>query len=196
MKKTLAVATFAALVGVAGAANAADLYKGGSMKDAPVYVCTPSDLDRLLHRRAMSAALGVSRRTVIMTIGTCTPIAGKIPTTAYSAAARLATTTRPAHSCSASKLISVQLDFSNNNQYLDYYWTKQDASFYADVTGRLGYAAGPALFYVKGGWAYLITPVPLALASALTTGGAPITNRSTAGHSAAASNICGARPGA
>ncbi len=35
------------------------------------------------------------------------------------------------------------------------YWNKQDGSFYADVTGRLGFAAGPALFYAKGGWAYL-----------------------------------------
>ena len=34
---------------------------------------------------------------------------------------------------------------------------KNDANFYADVTGRLGYAAGPALFYVKGGWAFLDT---------------------------------------
>ena len=42
MKKTLAAATIAALVGVAGAANAADLYKGGSMKDAPVFVPPPT----------------------------------------------------------------------------------------------------------------------------------------------------------
>ena len=42
MKKTLAAATVAALVGVAGAANAADLYQGGSMKDAPVYVPPPT----------------------------------------------------------------------------------------------------------------------------------------------------------
>jgi opacity protein-like surface antigen len=52
------------------------------------------------------------------------------------------------------------MGFSNTHNYYSaandvYYWNKQDASFYADVTGRLGYAAGPALFYVKGGWAYL-----------------------------------------
>ena len=35
------------------------------------------------------------------------------------------------------------------------YWSKDDGNFYADVTGRIGYAAGPALFYAKGGWAYL-----------------------------------------
>ena len=32
--------------------------------------------------------------------------------------------------------------------------TKIDSGFLADVTGRLGYASGPALFYAKGGWAY------------------------------------------
>ena len=34
------------------------------------------------------------------------------------------------------------------------YYSSMDSGFYTDVTGRLGYAAGPALFYVKGGWAY------------------------------------------
>ena len=29
-----------------------------------------------------------------------------------------------------------------------------NSGFYADVTGRLGYASGPALFYIKGGWAW------------------------------------------
>jgi opacity protein-like surface antigen len=32
--------------------------------------------------------------------------------------------------------------------------TKIDNGFAADVTGRVGYVSGPALFYVKGGWAY------------------------------------------
>ena len=30
----------------------------------------------------------------------------------------------------------------------------EDAGFYADLTGRLGYAFGPTLFYIKGGWAW------------------------------------------
>jgi outer membrane immunogenic protein len=33
--------------------------------------------------------------------------------------------------------------------------TKTESGLLADVTGRIGYAAGPALFYAKGGWAYL-----------------------------------------
>ena len=52
------------------------------------------------------------------------------------------------------------IGISRNNTYYgtyDTYWTKEDSAFYADVTGRVGYAAGPALFYVKGGWAYLGT---------------------------------------
>jgi outer membrane immunogenic protein len=40
MQKTLVAATVAALVGVAGAANAADIYSGGGLKDA--YVPAPS----------------------------------------------------------------------------------------------------------------------------------------------------------
>lgn len=33
--------------------------------------------------------------------------------------------------------------------------TRFEGGFLADVTGRIGYASGPALFYAKGGWAYL-----------------------------------------
>jgi outer membrane immunogenic protein len=33
--------------------------------------------------------------------------------------------------------------------------TSTEGGFYADVTGRLGYAAGPVLLYAKGGYAYL-----------------------------------------
>jgi outer membrane immunogenic protein len=32
--------------------------------------------------------------------------------------------------------------------------TKIEPGFLADITARVGYASGPALFYVKGGWAY------------------------------------------
>jgi outer membrane immunogenic protein len=32
--------------------------------------------------------------------------------------------------------------------------TKIEGGLLADITGRVGYASGPALFYVKGGWAF------------------------------------------
>jgi outer membrane immunogenic protein len=42
MQKTLAVATVAAIVGFAGAANAADVYSRGGLKDGPAYVAETS----------------------------------------------------------------------------------------------------------------------------------------------------------
>jgi outer membrane immunogenic protein len=51
---------------------------------------------------------------------------------------------------------SIGLSGSSNNNGS---WIKQNDSFYADVTGRLGYAFGPALIYAKGGWAYLDNPL-------------------------------------
>jgi outer membrane immunogenic protein len=164
MKKTLAAATLAALVGVAGAASAADLYKGGSMKDVPVYVPPPTwtgfyigahvggfwadinnrDMDGYL---LGTTAWGNNNNSGVFGGGT---VGYNYQTGAF--------------------VFGVEADFggagltgnwnngsiiaAGNNGYL---WAKNDASFYADVTGRLGYAAGPALFYVKGGWAYLDT---------------------------------------
>ena len=77
------------------------------------------------------------------------------------------------------------------------FWAKNDANFYADVTGRLGYAAGPALFYVKGGWAYLDTNLSVGGVDCLTAphGRGALTGL-TVGSSAAASNICSPRLGA
>jgi outer membrane immunogenic protein len=42
MQKTLLAATFAALLGMGGAVSAADVYSGGSMKDAPVPLYAPA----------------------------------------------------------------------------------------------------------------------------------------------------------
>ena len=50
------------------------------------------------------------------------------------------------------------------------FWAKNDANFYADVTGRLGYAAGPASLYVKGGWAFLALISPSVVTFAAPTG--------------------------
>jgi outer membrane immunogenic protein len=46
----------------------------------------------------------------------------------------------------------VSASFGTNNLALG---TKLEGGLLADVTGRLGYVSGPALFYIKGGWAYL-----------------------------------------
>ncbi len=57
--------------------------------------------------------------------------------------------------------IEVDLDgigLSNNNNgwlYNAGWRYNNNGAFLVDVTGRLGYAVGPALFYVKGGWAFI-----------------------------------------
>ena len=162
MKKTLAAATIAALVGVAGAANAADLYKG-STKDVPVYVPPPTwtgfyigahvggfwadiknhDLDDfMLHGRDWGWN---NNNDGVFGGGT---VGYNYQTGAF--------------------VFGVEADFGGaglTNNWNDgvlvgnpgFLHVKNDASFYADVTGRLGYAAGPALFYAKGGWAFLDT---------------------------------------
>jgi outer membrane immunogenic protein len=160
MKKTLAAATVAALVGVAGAASAADLYKG-STKDAPVYVAPPTwtgfyigahvggfwadiknhDLDGWSGNGRDwgwnnnndgvfgGGTVGYNYQTGALVFGVEADFGGAGLTGSWNNGIAAGTTGN--------------------------FWAKNDASFYADVTGRLGYAAGPALFYVKGGWAYL-----------------------------------------
>ena len=104
MKKTLAAATVAALVGVAGAANAADLYKGGSLKDAPAYVPPPTWTGFYIGAHVGGFWADINNHNVDDFLGTTD--LGITRMTASSAAARLAITTRPAHSCSVSKPIS------------------------------------------------------------------------------------------
>ncbi len=44
--------------------------------------------------------------------------------------------------------------FARSHQIAPFLQVDTSSGFYADVTGRLGYAVRSALFYVKGGWAY------------------------------------------
>jgi len=173
MKKTLAAATVAALVGVVGAANAADLYKG-SMKDtgpAP-YVPPPAvwtgfylgghvggawsefknrvDHDENYVYDSFSESWNSNNDGVVFGGGT---LGYNYQTGAF--------------------VFGFESDFGlfgfNNDRHWDgaswdggdhhfNFREKENASFYADVTGRLGYAAGPVLIYAKGGWAFLENP--------------------------------------
>jgi outer membrane immunogenic protein len=167
MKKTLAVATFAALVGVAGAANAADLYKGGSLKDAPApYVPVSTwtgfyigahvggfwadiknnDANDYYYNYYESGTRGYGWDNTADGVFGGGTVGYNYQTGSF--------------------VFGVEADFGGaglTNNWNDgvvagssgNLWAKNDASFYADVTGRLGYAAGPALFYAKGGWAFL-----------------------------------------
>src|SRR5271166_5011520 len=169
MKKTLAAATVAALVGVAGAANAADLYKG-STKDAPVYVPPPTwtgfyigahvggiwadirnhDIDDFMLR---GRNFGWNNNNDGVFGGGTVGYNWQAGNWGFG---------------SGAWVIGVEADFGGaglNGSFNDgllatqfgFLRVKNDGSFYADVTGRLGYAVGPALFYAKGGWAFLDT---------------------------------------
>jgi outer membrane immunogenic protein len=156
MKKTLAAATVAALVGVAGAANAADLYKGGSLKDAPAYVPLPTWTGFYVGGNVgggwaqLDSSLDLFGIVTINHTNEATGVVGggqagyNWQTGAF--------------------VLGVEADFgafgfSHTRDIISIngfggFGTKVDSGFAADVTGRLGYAVGPALFYAKGGWAF------------------------------------------
>ncbi len=172
MKKTLTAATVAALVGIAGAANAADLYRGGGMKDAaPAYVPTPTWTGFYIggHVGGFWADINNGDNGYNDYWVNHHPLAGAA---AYSWNNNndgvFGGGTLGYNYQTGAFVMGVEADFgaagltgSWNDGYLanrpGYLHMNNDASFYADVTGRLGYAAGPSLFYVKGGWAYLDT---------------------------------------
>jgi outer membrane immunogenic protein len=170
MKKTLAAATVAALVGVAGAANAADLYKGGSMKDVPAYVPPPTWTGFYIGAHVGGFWADIKDRDID---GFITPGLEQSFNNNNSGVFGGGTVGYNYQAGnwgfgSGAVVIGVEADFGGaglTNSFNDgvlvgspgFLHIKNDASFYADVTGRLGYAVGPALFYAKGGWAFLDT---------------------------------------
>ena len=213
MKKTLAAATVAALVGVAGAANAADLYKGSTKDVVPAYVPPPTWTGFYIGAHVGGVWADIKDRDID---GFITPgLAQRFNNnnSGVFGGGTVGYNWQPGNwgFGSGAVVIGVEADFGGaglNNSFNDgllatefgFLRIKNDGSFYADVTGRLGYAVGPALFYAKGGWAFLDTN--------FTVDGCCIAGRwacrfrlattkgSMDGPSAAVSNTCGARPGA
>lgn len=170
MKKTLAAATVAALVGVAGAANAADLYHGGLKDGAPAYVPPPTWTGFYIGAHVGGFWADIKNndggfqdyhtywdypnRVVASWNNNNDGVFGG-GTVGYNYQ-------------TGAFVFGVEADFGGAGLTSDwnngvapgrdgFLHVKNDASFYADVTGRLGYAVGPALFYAKGGWAFLDT---------------------------------------
>ncbi len=157
MKKTLAAATVAALVSVAGAANAADLYKGGSLKDAPVFVPPPTWTGFYIGAHVGGAWGELKNNYSDNYYGDWYGDSWKNTNDGVFGGGTVGYNYQTGAFVLGFEADFGAIGFSNTSNYYGFYdyWTKQDSSFYADVTGRLGYAAGPALFYAKGGWAYL-----------------------------------------
>jgi len=156
MKKTL-VAAAVALVSAAGAANAADMYAGG-MKDA-AFVPPPlwtgfyiganvggawADLKTTDRDRFLDATDFGFSDSASGVIG-----GGQI---GYN---------WQANNVFNGFVFGVEADFGGTGFSFDHHplnnvllHDDMNSGFLADVTGRLGYAFGPTLFYIKGGWAY------------------------------------------
>ncbi len=159
MKKTLAAATVAALVGAVGAASAADMYPGG-LKEAPAFVPPPlwtgfyiganvggawADLHNIDRDGIWSGIPGTGwNDSVSGVIG-----GGQI---GYN---------WQANNVFSGFVFGVEADFGgtgfsfNHHPFNNVLFNDDmNSGFLADVTGRIGYASGPALFYIKGGWAW------------------------------------------
>ena len=164
MKKTLAAATVAALVGVAGAANAADLYKGGSLKDAPAYVPPPTWTGFYIGGHVGGAWGDLKNTWNDYTVAGVSTASWSHNNDGVFGGGTVGYNWQTTFLGTSNIVLGFEADFgaigfSNTNWYGSSIYNKQDASFYADVTGRLGYAFGPALIYAKGGWAYLDNPL-------------------------------------
>jgi outer membrane immunogenic protein len=149
-------------MGVAGAASAADLYKGGSLKDAPAYVPPPTWTGFYIGAHVGGFWADIKNHDIDGYTFNGNNYGWNNNNDGVFGGGTLGYNFQ-----TGSFVFGVEADFGGagltgnwNNGYVHdyahgYLWAKDDASFYADVTGRLGYAAGPALFYAKGGWAYL-----------------------------------------
>ena len=153
MKKTLAALIAAAFVGVAGAANAADISAPGSLKDVPVAPPLWTGLYFGVHVGGIGAdvsnhlndypydGIGLGWNSSNSNVFAGGQFGYNYQTGAF--------------------VIGVETDFGGagmndgNHAVTSYLSARNDDGVYADITGRLGYAVGSSLFYVKGGWAFL-----------------------------------------
>lgn len=146
------VATVGALA-IATQVNAADLYSGGGMKDAPVFVPPPTWTGFYLGAH-VGGAWGQLQNNYYNDFNVAA-YSWKDTNDGVFGGGTVGYNFQTGAFVVGFEADFGGMGFSNNSWYDNFYWNKQPASFYADVTGRLGYAAGPALFYAKGGWGYL-----------------------------------------
>ncbi len=156
MKKTLGAAAVA-LVCAAGAANAADMYAGG-MKDTAF---VPPPLWTGLYIGANVGGAWSDLKTTDRDGMWALPGYGWTNSASGVIGGGQIGYNWQANNVFNGFVFGVEADFGGigfsvnhhpfNNVSLN---DGVDSGFTADFTGRLGYAAGPALFYIKGGWAY------------------------------------------
>jgi outer membrane immunogenic protein len=156
MRNILAAAAVAAL---AGAANAADMDSpAGGLKDTP-YVVAPSWTGFYV-----GANLGGGFADLRSTVD----VAGTNVSSLSNNASGVAGGGQLGYNYQMGSFVfGAEFDFGGLGLQNTALFPFTDAGttinngFYLDVTGRLGYAAGPALFYAKGGYAWFDGPVGL-----------------------------------
>ena len=163
MKNILAAATVAALAGASGAANAADIYSpAAGLKDTP-YVVAPSWTGFYA-----GANVGGGFADLRSTIN----VGGDVGSLTNDASGVVGGGQLGYNYQTGGFVFGAEFEFGGLDLQNTALVPGADSGttinkgFYLDVTGRLGYAAGPALFYAKGGYAWfdgkvgLSSPIP------------------------------------
>ncbi len=158
MLKTFAAAA-AVLVGVAGSANAADFYAPGGYKDGP-YVASP-----LWGGWYLGGFVGGAwSRVGIDDVGATSTTSFSNEETAFIGGGQFGFNYQrgPLVIGPEIDLGGIGLGHKAVEQTGGGATVSTSSGFFGDITGRLGYACGPALFYVKGGYVYVDGDVTVA----------------------------------
>ncbi len=147
-------AVTAGALAVATQVNAADIY--GGLKDAPVYVAAPVWTGFYIGAHLGGAWAGLETKDLDGVWGMPGDTFNNV-SPAIIGGGQVGYNYQ-----SGSFVFGAEADFggiglSHSQRVMGSFglvYSTIDSGFYTDVTGRLGYAAGPALFYVKGGWAF------------------------------------------
>jgi outer membrane immunogenic protein len=144
--------TFGALA-VATQVNAADLYAGGGLKD-PVYVSGPTWAGFYLGAHLGVATADNRVDDVNNAFGALNGAKWDNATTGFVGGGQAGYNFQYGNIVFGPELDFGGLAISNKQVFNATHYTTVGDGFLLNVTGRLGYAFGPALLYVKGGYAY------------------------------------------
>ncbi len=151
MQKTLAAAAIATLVGVAGAAHAADFYAPGGFKDGPVAPC-PTCWAGYYFGGHVGGAWG----TLDVTDQTSVPnVKFDHDASSVFGGGQVGFNYQRGNLVVGPEIDVGGMGLSNTKTEIGGAGaiSKLGSGYYLDITGRLGYAFGPALIYGKGGYA-------------------------------------------
>jgi outer membrane immunogenic protein len=151
MQKTLVAATVAALVGFAGAANAADLYRAGSLKDPIVPVTSWAGFYAGVNVGA--AWNDIEYRDWFVATNT-TFSRGSLDETNVLGGAQAGYNFQQGQIVYGLEVDLGYLDIDGSTVNNGWKYTSS-GGFYGDITGRVGYALDNILVYAKGGAAFI-----------------------------------------